>query len=139
MCDTSDEGDLILQKFLAEIKDEDKEHLFMGQVDESSTDALISSYRCDYAYALRAKDEENFSVVLENEDVIKSVSVRQESLVPSTYSIEASSLEQCVKALELVMHADGGSNVCLVTTDNFFHNAVPYEGLVAGTGEIEGS
>ena len=26
--DTSDEGDLVLQKFLAEIKDEDKDHVF---------------------------------------------------------------------------------------------------------------
>ena len=37
------------------------------------------------------------------------------------------------------MHADGGSNVCLVNADDVFHNAVPCEGLVTGTGEIEGS
>ena len=111
----------------------------MGQVDESSTDALISSCWCDYDDTLRAKDEENFSTALESEDDIKSASIRQESLVPSTYPIEASSLEQCVKALELVMHADGGSNVYLVNADDVFHNEVPCEGLVTGTGEIESS
>ena len=111
----------------------------MGKVDESSTDALISSCRCDYADALRAKDEENLSAALENEDAIKSTSIHQESLVPSTYSIEASSLEQCVKASELVMHAEGGSNVCFVNIDDVFHNVIPCEGLVTGTGEIEGS
>ena len=55
VCDTSDKGTLVLQQFLAEIKDQDKEHLLTGQSDESSTDALISSCRCDYANALRAK------------------------------------------------------------------------------------
>ena len=67
------------------------------------------------------------------------MSIHQESLVPSTYSIEASSLEQFTKASELVMHADGGSNVCLVKTEDAFHNVVPCEGLVTGIGEIEGS
>ena len=64
MRDTSVEGDLVLQKFLAEIKDEDEEHLSMGQVNESSTDALISSCRCDYVDTLRAKHEEKLSAAL---------------------------------------------------------------------------
>ena len=79
------------------------------------------------------------SAALENEDAIKSTSIHQDSLVPSTYSIEASSLDQCIKDSELVMHADGGSNVCLVDAEDVFHNVVPCEGLVTGTGEIEGS
>ena len=37
------------------------------------------------------------------------------------------------------MHADGESNVCFVKIEDVFHNAVPCEGLVTGTGEIEGS
>ena len=120
VCDTSNEGDFIMQKLLAEIKDQDKEHLFIEQVDESSTDGLISSHRCDYADALRAKHEENFSAVLENEDAIQSTSIHQQSLVPSTNSIEASSLEQCFKALKLITHDYGGSNLCLVTIQRIF-------------------
>ena len=47
--------------------------------------------------------------------------IYQEYLVPSTYCAKASSLEQCTKASELGMHADDGSNVCLVTTEGVFH------------------
>ena len=49
----------------------------MGQVNESSTDILISSCQCDYTDTLRAKDEENFSAALENEDAMKSASIHQ--------------------------------------------------------------
>ena len=35
---TGDEGDLDLQQFLSEIKDEDKEHVFVDQIDEGPLD-----------------------------------------------------------------------------------------------------
>ena len=35
------------------------------------------------------------------------------------------------------MRIDGGSNVCLVTTDDVPHNMVPHVGSVTGTGEIK--
>ena len=44
VCATSDEGDLVLQQFLAEIKDEDVGHLLMGQVNESSIDEHLWLY-----------------------------------------------------------------------------------------------
>ena len=41
------------------------------------------------------------------------------------------------KASEMVARADGGSNVCLVTTDDVLHNVVPHACVVKGTGEIK--
>ena len=35
---TGDEGDLDLQQFLVEIKDKDKKHLFVEQIDKGSLD-----------------------------------------------------------------------------------------------------
>ena len=35
------------------------------------------------------------------------------------------------------MRVGGGSNVFLVTTVDFLHNVIPYEGAVIGTGEIK--
>ena len=40
------------------------------------------------------------------------------------------------KASKLVMHLDGGSNVCLVTTYDVLHKVVPHAGEAICTGEI---
>ena len=92
-------------------------------------DSMMSSCRCDYAVTLCAKDEEDLSVELETGVSLQPDSFRQDSLVLSTCSTETSSLYKYNKTLELAMHVDDGSNVCLVITEGVLHNVVPHEGI----------
>ena len=88
----------------------------MEQVHDGSMDDATPSSYYDYANSLCAKDEEDFSVMTETEVFLQLDSFHQDFLVPSSYSIEASSLEKHNKALELVMRTESGSNSCLFTT-----------------------
>ena len=38
-------------------------------------------------------------------------------------------------AVEMIVCTECGSNECLLTTEDFLLNAVPYEGTVTGSGE----
>ena len=74
---------------------------------------------------------------LENEDVFKHLSLHQESLVTSTFSEEACSLEEHNTDAELATRSNGRFNTCLVTTDDGSCDVVPCKGLVTGSCEIQ--
>ena len=86
----------------------------------------MSSCLNDCADTIRTRDEEDFSVPLDNVDRIEYVSFHQDTLVPSTCAIELSSLKQHNNATELIMCTDRESNVCLINTEEVLHNVVPY-------------
>ena len=85
----------------------------------------MSQCRNDYAEVLVVKHEEDLSVSLENEDVFKHLSLHQESLVTSTFSEEACSLEEHNTDAELATRSNGRFNTCLVTTDDGSCDVVP--------------
>ena len=74
---------------------------------------------------------------LENAEIFKTSSFHRESLVNSTCSIEELSLGERSNATELVVSADGGANVCLVTTEDSLRDVSPCDGEVSGTGATQ--
>ena len=73
-----------LKQLLADVEDEDKDHIFTEQINDESVDEMESSYRCEHTYFLCAKDEVDFSVVLESYATLQPAAFRQDSLVPSS-------------------------------------------------------
>ena len=98
---------------------------------------MIQSCRCSYTDTVCANDEENVPMSIEEDDDLYPDPNLQDSLNPSMFSIEMSSLETHDKASELVMRVVGGSNVHLVTTEDILHNVVPHTCAVAGVNGIK--
>ena len=69
---------MVLQKFLEDIKDEDKEHLFAEQFDVVEEDVRMSSRIHDHYDVTSARDEEDFSVSLNNSCRIKTATCHQD-------------------------------------------------------------
>ena len=67
-----DKGVIVLQKLFAEIKDEDKEHIFTEKVDANEEDDVMPSHRHEHDDAISFREKEDFSMSLKNENVILS-------------------------------------------------------------------
>ena len=52
----------------------------------------------------------------------------------SLYSIQSIEIKDNISSLNLIMHSDTESNVCLITSTKYLHNWVNYKGLVNETG-----
>ena len=107
----SNDGDIIIKKFLVRIKDEENEHLFTKQVDAVANNVLTSSHRHYYTDVRSSRDRDNFAVSHANEDSVETVMCHQDELTPSKCAKEESSLAQYHRSAELIMYSEGGSNV----------------------------